>query len=451
MTQADAALPRSPELVAADAEAAYEKFVWDNLPRNFVGHFVHGALGMTGFRLVNSLTIMPAYLSYLSGGSTLIVGLGQSLQQLGGVVSPVVGAAFIEHRKKVLPVSMVMGTLMRTQILGLAAAGFFLHGKALLAVVLTCLFFLGLFSGAQGVAFQLLMAKVIPITRRGALQAIRNAVGGAIAAGLAWWAGAYLVQRNIFGNGYGVTFAVALILTTLGLTVLATVMREPIPPTVRAKTPFIARMREFPSLFAQDRGFMFFMIAQTLATAGRIGAPFYILFAGHTMTLDGKTIGLLSLISLGADTATNLVWGLVGDRFGFRLSFVLALIAWIGGTVLLMAAPSMAHIYLGGLDLGAKAFILMAFFALGAAQSGFLMSSQTMVLEFGARDDIPMRLALVATGQGAMNAATPLLGGLIAATLGFEVLFGFSAALLVLALGLLIVLVEEPRKRRGAA
>jgi MFS family permease len=228
-------------------------------------------------------------------------------------------------------------------------------------------------------------------------------------------------------------------------------MREPIPPTVRAKTPFIARLREFPSLFGQDRGFMFFMIAQTLATAGRIGAPFYILFAGHTMTLDGKTIGLLSLISLGADTATNLVWGLVGDRFGFRLSFVLALIAWIGGTVLLMAAPSMAHIYVGGLDLGAKAFILMAFFALGAAQSGFLMSSQTMVLEFGSRDDIPMRLALVATGQGAMNAATPLLGGLIAATLGFEVLFGLSVALLVLALGLLILLVEEPRNRRRVA
>jgi MFS family permease len=450
LAKAGVDLPTSPDLSPGDAEAAYEKFVWDNLPRNFAAHFIHGALGMTGFRLVNSLTIMPAYLSLLSGGSTLIVGLGQSLQQLGGVVSPVVGAAFIEHRKKVLPISMVMGTLMRTQVLGIALAGFFLHGRALLAVVLTCLFFLGLFSGAQGVAFQLLMAKVIPITRRGALQAIRNAVGGAIAAGLAWWAGAYLVQRNIFHNGYGVTFLVAFVLTSLGLTVLATLMREPIPPTVRAKTPFVARLKEFPSLFVQDRGFMFFMIAQTLATAGRIGAPFYILFAGHSMPLDGKNIGLLSLISLGADTLTNLIWGLSGDRFGFRFTFILSLLVWIGGTVLLMAAPNLAHLYVGGLDLGAKAFILMAFFALGAAQSGFLMSSQTMVLEFGSREDMPMRLALTATGQGAMNALTPLLGGVIAATLGFEVLFGVSLGLLALSLVLLIALVEEPRYRRRA-
>ena len=100
--------------------------------------------------------------------------------------------------------------------------------------------------------------------------------------------------------------------------------------------------------------------------------------------------------------------------------------------------------------LGAQAFILMAFFGLGAAQSGFLMSSQTMVLEFGARDDIPMRLALTTTAQGAMNTIGPLAGGLIAATLGYEVLFAVSVALLAISLAVLLILVEEPRYRRVA-
>ncbi len=123
----DAAAPQSAE----EAEAAYERFVWKNLPRNFAGHFIHGMLGMTGFRLFNAPTFLPAYLHMLSG-SDLFVGLGQSLQQLGGVVSPVIGATQIEHRKRVLPVAMLMGTLMRVQILGVALAGFFLHGTALL-------------------------------------------------------------------------------------------------------------------------------------------------------------------------------------------------------------------------------------------------------------------------------------------------------------------------------
>jgi hypothetical protein len=39
-----------------EADAAYDKFVEDNLRRNYLGHYVHGMLGMTGFRLVNTPT-----------------------------------------------------------------------------------------------------------------------------------------------------------------------------------------------------------------------------------------------------------------------------------------------------------------------------------------------------------------------------------------------------------
>jgi MFS family permease len=445
--------PKAPPIAEGTpeaAEAAYEKFVWDNLPRNFAGHFIHGMLGMTGFRLFNAPTFLPAYLHLLSG-SDFVVGLGQSLQQLGGIVSPVIGATHIEHRKKVLPVAMVMGTLMRIQILGVAAAGFLLHGFWLMIAVLGFLFLLGLFSGAQQVAFQILLAKVIPITRRGRLQALRNVTGGAIAAALAWAAGRYLIQKNAFGNGYGVTFMLAFILTSLGLTALQVLMREPIPPTIRAKSRIGARIKEFPALFRDDPGYLWFMIAQTLATAGRVAAPFYILFAGHSMKLDGKNLGLVSLAFLGADTVTNLGWGLTGDKFGFRFTFALSLGVWIAGTALLMAAPGLTHFTIGGVTPGVKAFIFMAFFALGASQSGFLMSSQTMVLEFGTRDDIPMRLALTATAQGAMNTAGPLVGGLVAQMLGYQVLFGASMGLLAISLIVLLTLVEEPRFRKAKA
>jgi MFS family permease len=72
-----------------------------------------------------------------------------------------------------------------------------------------------------------------------------------------------------------------------------------------------------------------------------------------------------------------------------------------------------------------------------------------MVLEFGTRDDIPMRLALTATAQGAMNTAGPLVGGLVAQTLGYQVLFGASMGLLATSLIVLLTMVEEPRFRKG--
>ena len=56
----------APSESAAEAEAAYEAFVWKHLPRNFAAHYIHGMLGMTGFRLFNAPTFLPAYLHLLS-------------------------------------------------------------------------------------------------------------------------------------------------------------------------------------------------------------------------------------------------------------------------------------------------------------------------------------------------------------------------------------------------
>jgi MFS family permease len=427
--QAELAPPGS----LAAAEAEYEAFVWKNLPRNFAGHFMHGMLGMTGFRLFNGPTFLPAYI-HLITGSDLMVGLAQSLQQVGAIVSPVVGGAVVEHRKRVLPVSVLMGTAMRIQILAIAIAGFFLKGPPLVVATMVCLCMMGFFQGAQGVAFQLLLAKVIPTRLRGRLQALRNVFGGAVAAGLSYLAGRYLIQGNVLGNGFSTTFLAAFVLTSLGLAALAILMREPQPPTVRVKARLRDRVREFPALIVADRGYMWFMVAQTLATGGRIAIPFYILYARHVMPLTGANLGLVAMMFQGASPLSSMAWGFTGDRLGFRAAFIGSVSVWIVATLMLLLAPS-------------TPVVLLAFLGLGAAQAGFMMSSQTMVLEFGARDDIPMRLALSQTAQGVMNAIGPLGGGLIAMLAGYTPLLILSMIFEGGALLLLIFVVEEPRFR----
>jgi len=445
-TVEDIVAEMAPPTEAERAESAYQRFVDANLPRNFAAHFIHGMLGMTGFRIFNAPTFLPAYLHLITRGmpgSDLLVGLGQSLQQLGSVVSPVIGAAQVEHRKQVLPVSMLMGTLMRVQVAAIAICAWVLHGPVLVVAIMVFLLLLGLFQGAQNVAFQMLMAKVIPTRLRGRLQAFRNVAGGQVSAGVAFLAGTYLIGKNpltggafaLWRNGYATTFALSAILTTLGLSMLAILMREPEPPTVRPRARTWDRMREFPALLAADRGYMFFMIAQTCATAGRIGVPFYILFARHIMPLTGANIGLQSFVLLEGDSLSNLVWGPIGDRLGFRASFIGSMGLWIAATLVLLLA-------------GDTTMVLVAFAGLGAAQAGFQMSSQTMVLEFGARQDIAMRLGLSQTAQGFMNTIGPLVGGVIAVTAGYRPLFVTSMVFEAVALALLIFVVDEPRYRR---
>jgi MFS family permease len=408
--------------------------VWRNLRRNYAGHFVHGMLGMTGFRLVNAPTFIPAYLHLISG-SDFFVSLGASLQQLGGVISPIAGAAQIEHRKRILPVSMFLGTMMRVQILGIALAGWFLGGTPLLVSVLLFLFLLGLFSGPQGVAFQFLLAKMIPIERRGQLQGWRNLTGGVIAASLSYFAGTYLVGHNVFGNGYSTTFTLAFILTSLGLTAFRFLVREPEPPSVRSRSSIRERVRDLVPMLRSNPGFMYFMIARTFAIASRVAQPFYIIYVGKQIGFSGDVVGTLSLAFLGADTVMSVGWGYLADRYGFRSNFIIALAFWISSTVLLMNVTS-------------PTWLFIAFFGLGAGNSGYQMSAQNIVFEFGHRDDMAMRLAFSNTAESVMSALGPLVGGVIAAGLGYHAVFWVAIASEAIALVLLVALVEEPRKKR---
>src|SRR6476469_6658868 len=111
--------------------------------------------------------------------------------------------------------------------------------------------------------------------------------------------------------------------------------------------------------------------------------------------MSGALICGLSFAFLGADTLSNAMWGPMGDRLGFRIVYILSLALAAAGVVLLMAADTALPIYI-------------AFVLLGIGGSGWMLAATTMVLEFGAHEDIPMRLAFVTTAEGAVAAIGPV-------------------------------------------
>lgn len=414
------------------AEEAYHAQVETNLRRNFAANLAHGLLGQTGFRLVTAPTFVPAYI-YLLSGSEFAVGLALASQWLGNALSSTLGATLVEHRKRVLPMGMLIGWGMRGGVLGLALSGYFLPPHW--ALIFACVFLLmfGLFNGIQSVIFNYLMAKVIPLRLRGRLTGFRNFAAGLTASGVAYIGGKYFVEANALGNGYATTFLAAFVLTSLGLSMLIMV-REPEPPEVRARTSFALRMREIPGLLRADRELLRFYIACSAAALGTLAVPFYILYAGRTIGLSGTNLGVLSTAFLLSQTGTNLIWGWLADRVGNRIVFLLSIGTWALSTLLLMEANSL--------------WALAAVFAgLGAGQGGFQNSTQNMILEFGSREDLPMRIAMMNTAVSFMNAAGPLLGGFIAHGASFVVVFWISTLMLVAAFAMVFFFVNEPRKR----
>src|SRR5262245_52215285 len=277
---------------APSAEAAFASEVRRNLRRNYAAHVMHGLFGQTGFRLVTAPTFIPEYVHAISGGSAVWVGIARSAQALGQCLSPLFSATVIEHRRRVLPVALRVGNLVRAQVLGLALAGFFLGAAQNLIAICVFLGLFGFFMGMQGVAFNFLMAKVIPVDVRGRLSGLRNALAGVTSASVGFLSGAYFVEHNVWGNGYAAAFLLAFVLTELGLVAMM-FLREPETPEVRERTG-MSRLRDLPALVRADRNFTVFLGACVLGSFGRIGMPYYVLYAGERLHIGGVELGELT-------------------------------------------------------------------------------------------------------------------------------------------------------------
>ncbi len=413
------------------AERRYQVFVRRNLTRNFSVHLIHGMLGQTGFRLLNAPTFLPAYVLYLSG-SDFAVGMALALQSLGMALTPLIGANLIEHRARVLPMGFLTGGAMRLSVLGIALSGLLLPpAQALLAIYFWLALF-GLLQGMQGVIFNFLMSKVIPVSKRGRLTGLRNFLAGITSAGVALLGGTYFLGDNPDATGYSYTFVLAFILTTCGLLSLI-FTREPIPPTRRAPSPLLQRLGDIPALLRSDPAFTRYFVARSIATAGRMALPFYILYAGSSMALTGANLAIVTVAFTLAGTVSNLVWGLIADRHGFRLVFLLSIALWVISTMLLIVSSGVLPTSL-------------VFMGIGAAVQGFQHSAMNLALEFGHRDDLPLRIAIANSTSEMAGSLGPLLGGAIAASFGYAALFFTSVAFLIAGGLMVMLLVPEPRK-----
>ena len=137
-------------------------------------------------------------------------------------------------------------------------------------------------------------------------------------------------------------------------------------------------LAELPALLRSDRAFTRYFAARALAVTGRMGVPFYVLYAGEWIPLGGGRLGALTAAFVVGQSVGNLLWGLVADRRGFRIVFLSSLTLWVLAALLLMSATSYGS-------------LLFVFTVLGAGLGGFQMSAQNLVLEFGSRRNLPMR------------------------------------------------------------
>jgi MFS family permease len=336
----------------------------------------------------------------------------------------------------VLPALIRVGGGMRLQILLIALAGFFLPDRANAVAVCVLLGLFGLFQGMQGVIFNLLVSKVIPVDRRGMFEGTRSALAS-ITVALVGGVGGALVARDALGNGYAATFLLAFVLTAAGLAAVS-LMREPDSPSVLEAKPLGARLAELPDLLRSDPSFTRYLLARALGVMGRMAVPFYVVLAEERIDLSGQQLGWLTAAFGLSQGMVNLAYGWIADRRGFRAAFLWALAVWIAAGGILLGARDFAH-------------VLAGFVALGAGLGGFMMAGQNLVLEFGSRANLPMRIAVANSAAEGVGVVAPLLGGALAAAFSYPVVIASAIGFKLMAFALTAAWVEEPRRRGGTS
>ena len=430
MVQADQPVPpRSDDEIAAEVERNYR---W-----NFTVNLIEGASFLFGLSLISSSTIVPLFINKLTA-SPLAIGLAAVIAQGGWFLPQIFTAHVVERLPRKKPVVVNAGFFLeRLPIILLAGVALIASHSASLALGLFLISYAWHHLGAGLVAtsWQDMIASCFPVNRRGRFLGTAAFVG--TGAGVF---GAVLSARILAGSAFPTNFAYVFALAAAGITVswfFIALTREPeksITTPRKSKRQFWAGL---PKILRQDHNFRRFLMARLTLALGGMGLGFVTVAAVQRWGVSDSTVGVFTAALLLGQTIGNLGSGLLADRFGHKLSLEVSALASFLAFTLAWLAPSADWFY-------------VAFALLGVTIGAVIVSGILVSMEFCEPQRRPTYAGLTNTGVGLVSVAAPLLGAWLAST-GYNWLFAVSAAINLVALGMMRWLVQEPRWVRVTA
>jgi len=405
---------------------------------NFLVNTLDGASFGLGMSFFSSQILLPLFVSHFTD-SPLAIGL-ISFLGWGGVLLPQLFMANAVERaplKKFFP--MTLGFFLERLPLFLLAPMVALLAIRQPALTLVLFFVLytwhNLGAGVIIVGWQDMIAKVIPVEKRGRFFGISNFIGNGTGA-LGALAIPVILDRFVFPGGYVLSFGIAGALFFLSW-VAVSLTREPAVRSSKPPVSQLAYLRSLPEVLRGDRNFRMYLLAQMLFSLQGMATGFLVVYAAQTWDLpDAEASGFMLALQLGL-TLANLGFGFLADRRGHKLNLELCWLLSTLALALAVVAPSPWVFY-------------AIFFLSGAASAGTFISGIAIVFEFTDAENRPTYIGLANTIPGIIVALAPLLGGALAGALSYRVMFALAALAGAASWVLLRGAVREPRKAATA-
>lgn len=406
-----------------------------NFRWNFAVNAADGASFWFGMSFISSVTILPLYVSHFTqdpfyfGLISFLASAGYLLPQLF-----MANAVTRSPRKKFYPV--VLGFFSeRIPIFLLAPTAYFLATARPTAALITFLLLYGWHTFGAGViivGWQDMIAKIIPVEKRGRFFGITNFVGNG-AGVLGALAVPVVLAQYPFPLGYVIAFGLAAALILLSW-VFISLTREPAVPSRKPRVSQQDYLRSLPEVLRQDSNFRAFLLTQIAFAVSGMATGFLTVYAAQRWQMaDAQAGGFTVALQIGLALA-NLFFGFLSDRKGHKLSLEICQGLNVLLLVLAITAPSAWWFY-------------AVFFLRGAVNAGMFVSGISIVYELTDAENRPTYIGLANTVPGVAGTVAPLIGAWLATLAGYQTVFGVAVGFGILSWLLLHFVVVEPRKK----
>ena len=434
--------PQSPEILIVDdgmmdknpAESGGQAraYLERNLTWNFFVNVLVSALFQLSMSFIYGSTVLSLYTSYLTD-SAVLIGLVPAFQNAMFFVPQLLLARHAQSLSRIKP-WLVRFNLLERLPYGLIALTILLWPGAprglAYAVLLLALSVAMAGGGMTNPAWKKMIAKVVPLRRRGLLFGMSNALGGLMGVG-----GAAL-SRVVFQHWeYPYTFGISFLLC-FGVQMISWgVMNLNREPSVEpAGPPPSARdyWRRLPGLVQQDQNFRRFLTARIISIFGTMGMAFYVVYARQGFGISDTFAAGLTMAALIAQTVSTPLLGQIGDRFGHKLLMELSGLFLVGALLAAVFAPTVSWLY-------------VVFALANVAMASGMIAGMAITMEFGPPEEMPTYSALASTVQALPVLLAPLIGGWIVDLGGYKPMF--SVAILLSLAGVVYMhwFVRDPR------
>lgn len=398
-----------------------------SLRRPFASVAAAGVAFQGGSAAIDSATIVSALIFQLTG-SSILVGAVTAILRVGWLF-PQLFVGFLAQRRASSRRYYIIGAFGRATCIAVLA-GLLLYGAGwppvrLGVAVLVLWTAYAFVSGIVAVPYNDMVARAVPSAFRSRLLATRFFGGGVLALAVAALADRVLTSVA-FPVSYAAVFAIAAALMVVSSAIFVSMGEPPRAEADQAPSTFAAYLREGRKVFRADGRFRLFVYAQWCGGGVLMAMPFYVVQAGD-LGFDLQRVAIL----LGAQTAgalaSNVLWGWWGDSYGKG--------SLLRGIAAGRMVPPIAVVILTFIPPSGESQILVVlagiFVLLGALANGLTIAVIGFLMEISPENRRPAY-------SGYFNALTapaylsPLLAGLMAASIGLSTVFllsGVAAAM----------------------